>query len=291
MKTIYISCVRQTIFILTIALLSVLIGNSAQAQVNTGKVSFTTGIDLTNAYFFRGIKQERKGFITQPYADMNFTLFDEGQSLTNITFTLGTWNSLHASPSGAGTLEHWYEADFFTGLTFNIDNWETNFTYSSYMSPNASFSTVQELLIGLTIDDSALLGILALSPHALLAIEMKGQADGGNSEGMYLEFGVEPGLDIIDSRASLTFPVTLGLSLNNYYENGTNSNISTGFNDTFGFLDLGAAVSMPIPIPEEYGGWELSGSIHLLTLGGYLESLNTSDNFQAVGALGVSISY
>jgi len=295
MVTTGINWVRQIIFTLTTVLLSVLAVDSVQAQVNTGKVSFTTGVDFTNAYFFRGIKQEREGLIIQPYADMNFTVFDTGQSLSNITFTLGTWNSFHAGPSGTLASEKnvstWYEADFFTGLTLNIDNWEANVTYSSYMSPNGSFGTVQEILLGLTMDDSAFLGVVALSPHASLAIEMKGQADGGNSEGMYLEFGVEPGLDIIDNRASVAFPITLGLSLNNYYENGIDSSIPTHFNDTFGYLDLGATVSMPIPIPKEYGSWELSGGIHLLTLGEYLESLNTNDNFQAIGSFGVSISY
>ena len=47
-------------------------------------------------------------------------------------------------------------------------------------------------------DDSALLGVFSMAPHVLLAIELSGQADGSNSdtgEGVYLELGVEPGLE------------------------------------------------------------------------------------------------
>mgnify|MGYP001388583532 CR=1 FL=1 len=74
-----------------------------QAQVNDGKMSFATGMDVSHAYFFRGIKQERGGFISQPYADMSLDIYsdDDGQGLSGVSFTLGQWNSLHSGPTGA----------------------------------------------------------------------------------------------------------------------------------------------------------------------------------------------
>ena len=266
---------------------------TAQAQVNAGKVSFTTGVDFSHAYFFRGITQERDGFITQPYADMNFNIYadDDGAGLNGVTFTVGTWNSLHTVDGQAAHVRAWYESDFFTGFTLAIDNWEAGITYTTYLSPNQAFGTTQELSLGLSMDDTDLLGDFAMSPHVLLAIELTGGADGGSSEGVYLEFGVEPGLDIFEGVASVGFPITVGLSLSNYYENGIDSTTPLGFNDNFGFFDIGAAVSVPLNIPEAYGSWEVSGAFHLLALGEFLEFTNDNDGVQAIGSFGFSIGY
>ena len=183
------------------------------------------------------------------------------------------------------------EADFFTGFALEIDNWEAGLTYTSYMSPNDSFGTVQELSLGLSMDDSELFWRFAMNPHVLLAIEMNGQADGGDSEGVYLEFGVEPEVELIEDMVDVTFPVTLGLSLSNYYENGIGVSSPLGFSDTFGYFDIGAAIVVPLEMPENYGSWDVVGGIHFLKLGSYLEKLNESDGLQVIGSVGVSIGY
>ena len=273
----------------------------AYAQPNTGRVFFTTGVDFSHAYFLRGIKRERKGFIAQPYADINFNVYsdDDGSGLNGITYTLGQWNSLHTGPSGSdrpsedprpGNVKAWYESDFFTGFTLAIDNWEAGITYTSYLSPNDSFGTVQEISFGLAMDDTALLGTFALQPHVLMAVEMNNQADGGDSEGVYLEFGVEPGIGVLGS-VGVTFPVTVGLSLSNYYENGIDSSLPGSFSDTFGYFDVAAVVAVALPTPESCGSWEVTGGFHLMALGSYLESLNESDGVQALGSVGFSIGY
>ena len=106
-------------------------------------------------------------------------------------------NSLHTGQSGndgpAANVAAWYESDFYTGFAFGIDNWEFGLVYTAYLSPNDTFGTVKEVALSLAVDDSALLGGFSLSPHVLMAIELGGQADGGASEGVYLELGVEPG--------------------------------------------------------------------------------------------------
>ena len=257
----------------------------AIAQANDGSVSFTMGLDGSHAYFFRGIRQETSGIILQPYVDATFTLFDGGEGLNSVALTVGQWNSLHSSapslPSGPGT---WYESDFYAGLTFGLENWQAGLTYTSYLSPNHSFGTVQELGLSLSMDDSALLAV-PLSPHLGIAIEMSGQADGGAAEGVYLEFGVEPGLDLEVSNVTIGFPATLGLSLNNYYEDGA------GINDTLGYIDVGAVATVPLAVPESFGAWEFSAGVHLLRLGGYLEMLNDGESLQIVASAGLSIAY
>ena len=60
------------------------------------------------------------------------------------------------------------------------------------------------------------MGSLARMPR--FAFEVDGQADGGSGEGVYLELGVEPGLDLGDSPVAVSFPVVLGLSVNDYYQ-------------------------------------------------------------------------
>ena len=51
---------------------------------NLGRISIAAGIDWSSAYFFRGILQERHGFILWPYATLTFKLWenDAGQNFT-----------------------------------------------------------------------------------------------------------------------------------------------------------------------------------------------------------------
>ncbi len=270
------------------ALVSVTTMNSAAAQSNTGRVSLSAGTDLSHAYLFRGILQERSGAILQPYMDVTFTLFEGTEGFNSASVTVGQWNSLHNGPSGTGgTAEDvaaWYESDFYTGFGIGVDNWDFGITYTSYLSPNDTFGTVKELSFSLDIDDSEVLDMFPLSPHMVIAIELDGAADGSN-EGVYAELGVEPALSVTDTLVSLSLPVTLGFSVSDYYE------VLPGGDNFFGFFDVGVVASLPLPIPESYGEWGVSGGIHLMSLGETLTTINGGDGFQAVGVVGVSVGY
>ena len=265
----------------------------ALAQPNTGKVSFSTGLDFSHAYFFRGIIQETDGFIAQPYGEIAFDLFEDAEGLNTGSLALGFWNSLHSGPSGSGgpsvNTTAWYEMDFYAGLSLGlVGQWQADVVYTQYMSPNDTFSTVKELALSLAFDDSERMGALALAPYVMLAIETSGNAAGIES-GAYVELGVEPGLPLEDSPVSLTFPVTLGLSLSDYYQTVVGM---VAENDAFGYFDLGLIASVPLlGVNEGYGSWEISGGVHLLFLGDSLEALNAGDQFQAIGSFGVSIGY
>ena len=265
----------------------------ALAQPNTGKVSFSTGLDFSHAYFFRGIIQETDGFIAQPYGEIAFDLFEDAEGLNTGSLALGFWNSLHSGPSGSGgpsvNTTAWYEMDFYAGLSLGlVGQWQADVVYTQYMSPNDTFSTVKELALSLAFDDSERMGALALAPYVMLAIETSGNA-AGIASGAYVELGVEPGLPLEDSPVSLTFPVTLGLSLSDYYQTVVGM---VAENDAFGYFDLGLIASVPLlGVNEGYGSWEISGGVHLLFLGDSLEALNAGDQFQAIGSFGVSIGY
>ena len=119
-----------------------------------------------------------------------------------------------------------------------------------------------------------------------MAIELDGQADGGGSEGVYFEIGVEPGYTFKTVvPVSLTVPVTLGLSMSDYYE------ASPGDDRAFGFVSLGVVGSTSIPVGDAYGSWDLTAGIHLLSLGDGLTPVNNGDKLQPVATLGVGISY
>jgi hypothetical protein len=116
-----------------------------------------------------------------------------------------------------------------------------------------------------------------------------GQADGGSDKGIYLQLGVEPGLSLVENdqvSVGVSVPLTLGLSLSDYYEFGT------GNDDTFGYFDAGVAVNVGLGlIPEDFGSLSLTLAGHFLFLGDNLETANNGDSFKAIGTIGVSLSY
>ena len=258
---------------------------AAQDAPNSGAVSAGTGVDFGSSYYFRGIIQETKGFIAQPYLEAGLTLLEGDGALNSLSVTAGTWSSLHSGPSGSGGApgdpQMWYETDFYASLSLGLaEAWSADVTYTAYMSPNQSFGTVKELSFGLGYDDGV------LGPYATLAVELDGQADGGLNRGTYLELGVEPALAMPGSEAGLSFPVAVGLSLNDYYEGAAGD-------ETFGFFNVGAIVSAPIAgIPAKYGSWEISAGVNFLVFGDALKAINGSaDDFEPIGVFGISLSY
>ena len=248
----------------------------AAAQENSGNGSFSAGVDIASDYYFRGIIQETEGFIAQPWLDASLALNE------NVSVTAGTWSSLHSAPD-SGDPEMWYETDFYASLGLGLaDAWSADVTYTAYMSPNQSFGTVKKLSFGVAYDDGM------LGPYATFAFELDGQADGGDpdQEGVYLELGVEPALPLEDSPVGISFPIALGLSLNDYYR-GAGSD-----DNAFGFFNIGAIASVPIPVPAGYGSWDLSGGVNILVFGDGLKAINgDDDDAKVIGIVGVSLSY
>ena len=148
------------------------------------------------------------------------------------------------------------------------------------MSPNQAFGTVKELALALSYDDGL------LGPYATFAFELDGQADGGLNEGTFLQLGVEPGWAIPNSDVGISFPVSVSLSLNDYYEGAAGD-------ETFGFFNVGAIVSVPLSgIPAEYGSWAITGGVNLHVFGDALKSINGStDDVEPIGVFGISLGY
>jgi hypothetical protein len=255
------------------------------ADPNPGAVTLTAGFDFANAYFFRGIPQDDTGVVMWPSGDLGFALFSGDGALKSVGVNIGTWNSLHTGSAGSdgpsGKL--WYESDFYAGASLGFGKGTAlGVTYTAYTSPNGLFGTVKELSFRLTVDDSGLLGAAAVKPYMVLAQELDGQADGGANEGTYLELGIGPGLSL--SRASLTVPIKVGLSLNDYYEGADGD-------DTFGFFSVAGVVTVPFTsAPTKFGSWNIHGGVEFLMLGDRNEAV-FGDSSHVIGSIGIGLSY
>jgi hypothetical protein len=265
---------------------------------NTGAVSVLMGMDWTSAYFFRGIQQENQGWILQPYGEITFKLLEDLGPLNALGVSIGSWNSLHGGPTGieGGDLSQdpkmWYESDFYTRIgTTLFEDVSAGIIYTAYMSPNGRFETVQEIAFSFGYNDAKLLGPFALNPSALLAVEVKGQADAGLHKGIYLQLGVGPGTTLFEKSqypVTLSVPLIVGLSLKDYYERiGVG-----GDDDTFGYFSWGLTASVPLKfIPARFGNWQAKGSINVLQLGDNLQTANQGDSMQVIGAFGLALTY
>lgn len=253
--------------------------------------SMQLGVEMPSQYFFRGIVQENSGFIVQPWIELSVPLTTEVGPFGQLDLNVGQWNSLHTGPTGTSGGEAWYRSDFHLGLATSLGSrLSLGSQYTVYSSPNNSFATVQELSFSASYDDSEYWGgkFPALKPSATLAFEFKGQADGGSDEGVYLQLGVKPsfGMSKENNNFSLAVPVTVGLSLTEYYED------AGGSDNTFGFFDLGAEFSTKLDsIPERFGAWEVSAGVHLLWLGSGTEQYNNGDDFEIIASVGMTTSF
>jgi len=250
------------------------------------RVAVTAGFDFLTAYMFRGIYQEDSGVIVPPFVDLGVTVYEGDGALKNVTVNGGNWNSLHSGPSGnSGQGNAWYEADYYGSVSFTIGKWTPGALYTAYTSPNDVFNTVHEVAAVLSYDDSE--SPFPLSPSVTLAFEAKGQADGGDSQGTYLELGIAPELALVDAPRyplTLSVPVTLGMSLKDYYEGPTGSN-------RFGYFDVGAVASVPLAFLNGKTSWEVHGGINVMWLGDNLRLFNDGDRVKPVGIIGLSVSY
>jgi hypothetical protein len=257
---------------------------------NPGKVSLAATYDFTNAYMFRGLRQDDTRVIMFPFAEARIDLHDDDDGVTDVALRIGSWNSLNTGVTGtegpSGKL--WYESRFYSAVDVTFGGGITaGGGYTAYPSPNNSFSTVKELSFRVSADERTRPAGLALRPHALVAFEFDtapgvGQADGGPNAGTYLELGIAPGIN--ESGFAVAFPVRLGLSLDDYYE-------LAGVDHQFGYLSLGAIASLPLARSTTYGAWDVHGGLEFQSLGDTPEAFNGGDQDKLIGTIGIGFSY
>lgn len=283
----------------------------AVEPVNKGKVSLSLGVDFVTEYFFRGIAQENQGIIVQPYATVGFKVFEaEKGPINGVTLSIGTWNSFHSGPTGAegvgkSSPDAWYESDFLANVSVNLfKDWTWGLGYTAYASPNDSYNTVQEVSTSISYNDAELLGKFAMTPTFMVAFETEDEADAGNSmfgapghtsSGIYAQLNLTPGFTVIESKdypIGVKFPMTLGVSLDDYYEDGNPDNSDCGF----GFFDVGIEFNVPLSfIPKDYGSWTFTAGPHFIWLGQNAQDLakgvNGGNEFDVWGRFSITMAY
>jgi hypothetical protein len=260
------------------------------ADPNPGALSLSGGIDFQSTYMFRGIRQHATGLAAWPWADLGVAAYAGEGGLKSISLNVGSWNSQHTGDTGINgpSRKLWYESDFYATVGVGFGGGVSiATTYTAYTSPNNTFSSVKEIMFKASLDDGAHLGRAAVKPYAIVARELDtaaglGQADGGTKAGTYFEFGIVPGY--ATSKATLTEPVKVGLSLGDYYE-------LDGTDRRFGFASIAGMVTVPLGSTTKYGSWNVHGGVEFQKLGETTAFFNGDRRTRAIGSIGVGFAY
>lgn len=248
------------------------------------------GVEYTTAYFSRGFLFEDDGLILQPYLDLAFDVLRTDD--TTVSVVAGTWNSYQDEATDAGTTdsfrENWYETDLYLGAALATGNWSFEASYYWYTSPSDAWETIEEVYFTAAYDDSEALGAWSMQPNVLLAIETGENANDGYTKGTYLQLGVTPGFEPEDGALAgwaFEFPVSVGLSLGNYYEG------DDGENDFFGFASVGATATRTLDLDDSWGEWSVYAGVQALFLGDMASTWNDDDDLEAILTVGVSVEF
>jgi len=279
------------LFAATLALTIADIASAQQAaeEEDASRWSGAMQFDFTNAYFFRGILNERSDFIFQPWAELYLNLFaSDDFPINDLTIGMGVWNSIHHDKTLAeNSPSTFYETDWYPMISLGLP-WDLSLTttYYFYLSPNGAFDQVQELNFELAWDDSETLGRFAVAPWINFATETYNTSL-GEDEGSGVQMGIEPTLfelDNDDFPLALTFPLEIGLSIVDYYEG------DDGSDETFGYFNWGATATLPLAfIDKSFGAWSFILSGKGFYFGDTLAEVNGDDDLYGVvmGSLGV----
>lgn len=257
------------------------------------------GFGITDMYFFRGIRQESSGLITQPWINLHYDLLDSDDGLQDLKFVFGQWNSLHSGRTGPGGAI-WYESRFWLGLEAEFgDRFRGGVRFNTYANPNGAAGTgltnIEELQFDFAYDDHGVFfEDLALNPYVTMAFELNNQRDSGTGgpgfdKGIYFETGIAPKFDIAELGGhpiTLTAPTKFGFSFGDYYEN------ATGSDDFFGYFQTGAIASAPINcLTPRLGPWTAELGLNLIFLGDNLDARNGGDNAELWFSFGLSTQF
>lgn len=254
---------------------------SAQAPPNTGALTLRVAFDVPSVYVLRGLVQEREpAFTGQSLVDLTATLSSGDGAVKRMALNLGWWSSYHTGASGTSgpsQLSH-YEEDFFAMLNLRFGgNLDVDAGYRARTSPNRMFGTVNEAQLRVAHTGR-------FNPYGVLVFELGDEsADGGRNKGSYAELGMAPRF-AARGRATLSVPVRIGLSLQDYYE-------TFGQDSRFGFFAVGGLVTWPLGTTGRFGAWHLRGSADVYALGDTPKMFNDGKGTKAVALIGVGITY
>lgn len=267
-------------------------------NVNNGALHFGADLNFATSYFFRGYNQEDTGLIFQPnvYAFSDVIAGDENSTLSGLRVKVGSWNSFHSEQTFSD--DAWYESDLYGVVTATFQNkYYASVGVTDYTYPGDAFNSIWELGVSAGINDVTNFWDTSADKPFTLPVEIglyKELSDGNGDEDFYAELKATPTLattyDMIPGfgKASISFPIVLGTSLDGYYIDGD------GHNEFWGYIQGGVNVGLPMTFIEpKYGNWTLNAGVN------YIQCLANSarlandggTSYEVQGVIGVSVSY
>jgi len=225
------SSLRLSILLATIAAGATSPLSGQQGQASPSRVTGAIGLDLASRYTFRGYELDARGAVFQPSVAVDYALVSRTSGpVKGLTAGATAWSSLHANTRAYPGDLGWFEVDLGLFVSAALSNgWTTDLVYTSYLAPDGAFDEVHELGLALQVGELDVGGALTVAPRVLVAQELHHRA--GN-EDTYLELGSDIALPVTQF-VRWTMPLTLGMSLNDFYED------ESGNNQWFGFFGSG----------------------------------------------------
>ncbi len=232
---------------------------------------FITGLldlPLSNYYLTpRGVNVENAGVIFQPLLLLNANLYQSDGPLSNITATVGVWNSIHSknrsgNAPGSTSTPNWNELDFLSGLSVTLlKDWTFSIGYEYWLSPIDAFPPTSILQLKLAYTDSFLKGFmpknsgeLSLNPYINFFIELhnKSAAAATIEESFYVELGMTPKYVFAGYPLSIELPTYITFPGSDFYSQDS----------TVGVFGTGVKVTAPLTfIRERYGKWSVHADL------------------------------
>ena len=259
-------------------------GTEEKGEPETGAPwSLSGGADFRDQYFFRGYRYTNSGINFQPYATLGYTVYDEA-GLT-LTPHVGTWMNF-TEDQGTDSPKHWQEVDLIAGLEVTAGDFNFDFLYTYYASPNDFFEDTHEIGVDLTYDDSRFFPrncpLSGLNPSLAFFYETKDPND--HDYNTYVGVGLEPTLrdfNVGPVPVSLSFPMALGGSYDGYYQD------DDGHNENLGFWQVGVKCGVPLPRTGYGMRWALEAELdYLRLLADSVENANGGDSDDFVFRIG-----
>jgi len=276
---------------------SLFAGTESKAVVETttkSALSGDLGVNFVSEYISRGVIQENKGVIAQPYADVFYTVYEGTGAIDKVTLNLSLWSSFqdkHTGSPSTARVRDWYEFDYAPGISVTfLKNWTATASYAEFFSPSAAWDASRNLTLNLAYNDADLLGAFALHPHVAYLRELQGSAPyGGNpvgyngvsGHGNYYEVGVAPALPAFGP-VTVTFPLNVGFGSGDFYLE----------NKGFGYFSGGVNASIALPfIPASFGAWSANAGVTYVRLNEVNADFANADKNRVVWQGGIGATF
>ena len=201
------------------------------------------GVDVRDQYFFRGYNFASSGVIVQPYFDLLYTVYRDGDFA--VTPHAGAWFNF-TEEKGPETPKNFNEFDAFVGVAVEWHQLTLDFQWVMYKSPSEVFERSEEVGVNVRYDDAALWPrdavFAGLNPSLAFFHEYYDKND--SESDAYVGFGLEPELHpfgVGRLPVTVSFPLTFGGSYNGYYYD------DRGGADPAGFWSAGVKAGFDLP--------------------------------------------